>query len=66
MKKKEIEKSQNIETENKLVTTKPWFSKSSILKSQEENLKSVSLAESSESFCFHPSSKPLTTPSQYI
>ena len=50
-KENEIEISQNIETENKLVTKKPWFPKSSILKTQEENLKSVSSTEASESFC---------------
>ena len=38
-KENEIEISQNIETENKLVTKKPWFPKSSIS------------TEASESFC---------------
>ena len=63
---KEKEKSQDIETENKLVTTKPWFSKSLMSKNQEESFKSSSFSDSCVSFGFRPSSEPSASHSKYI
>ena len=65
-KEKEKEKSQDIMTENKLVTTKPWFSKSLMSKNQDDCFKSNSLSDSCESFGFRPSSEPFTSQSKYI
>ena len=58
---KEKVKSQDIETENKLVTTKPWFSKYLMSKNQEESFKSNCFSDSCESFGFRPSSETSTT-----
>ena len=63
---KEKENSQDIVAENKLVTTKPWFSKSLMSKNQDDCFKSSSLSDSCESFGFRPSSEPFTSQSKYI
>ena len=65
-KEKEKEKSQDIMTENKLVTAKPWLSKSLMSKNQDDCFKSNSLLDSCESFGFRPSSDPFTSQSKYI
>ena len=52
---KEKEKTHNIGTGNKLVTTKPWFSKSLILNTQEESLKSFPTSEVCDSIVVRPS-----------
>ena len=56
--KKEKEETNIIGTENKLVTTKPCFSKSLILNTQEESLMSLPTSEVCESFVVRPSLKP--------
>ena len=53
--KKKKEKTHNIGTGNKLMTTKPWFSKSLILNTQEKSLKSIPLSEAVECFDVRPS-----------
>ena len=64
MKKKD--ETHNIGTGNKLVTTKPWFSKSLKLNTQEESLKSIPMSEAFESFDVRPSLKPSISSSHYI
>ena len=63
---KEKEETHNIGTGNKLVTTKPWFSKSLILNTQEESLKSLPTSEVCDSFVVRPSLKPSISSSPYI
>ena len=64
--KKEEEETNIIGTENKLVTTKPWFSKFLIFNTQEESLKSLLTSEVCDSFVVCPSSKPSICSSHYI
>ena len=63
---KEKEETNIIGTGNKLVTTKPWFSKSLIFNTQEESLKSLPMSEACESFDVCPSLKPSISSSHYI
>ena len=64
--KKEKEETSITGTENKLVTTKPWFSKSLILNTQEESLKSLPIFEVCESFDIRPSLNLSISSSHYI
>ena len=64
--KKEKEETSITGTENKLVTTKPWFSKSLILFTQEDSLKSLPISEVCDSFDVPTSLKPSISSSLYI
>ena len=57
------EKTSNIGTGNKLVTTKPWFSKSKILKSERKSFEMNSIYVASVSYEVHPSEKTSISPS---
>ena len=62
----EKEKTIDIETENKLVTTKPWFSKSEILKPENESLEKNPKSVSSVSYGICPHKKSSIHSSRYI
>ena len=56
----------DIETENKLVTTKPWFSKSEILKPENESMEKNPKSVSSASYGIRPHKKSSIHSSRYI
>ena len=59
-------KSQDVMTENKLVTTKPWFSKSMMSLNQKDSFLSNSTSELCKSSGFCPFSEPSTLQTKYI
>ena len=60
------EKTIDIETENKLVTTKPWFSKAEILKPENESLEKNPKSVSSVSYGIRRHKKSSIHSSRYI